>query len=202
VTRAPVVVLASGTGTLFQALITAGESVDYPAKIVGFVTDAPECGAQQRARLAGLPVQAVSPKDFPDRTTWNAAIAAAVAAWEPTWVVCLGFMRILGPNFLQQFPNQIINTHPSLLPSFPGAHAVADAFDYGVQVSGCTVHVVDEGVDTGPILAQTPVAVLASDTSETLHERIKTAERELIVGVVAQLARGGYEFDGRRAKST
>jgi phosphoribosylglycinamide formyltransferase-1 len=134
---------------------------------------------------------------YSDRAQWDAELAVAIAAHNPDWVVSAGFMRILGPEVLAQFPNRIVNTHPALLPSFPGAHAVADALAYGVTVTGCTVHLVDAGVDTGPVLAQQAVSVKVDDTEESLHERIKSVERELLVEVVQRLCRHDVEVVGR-----
>ncbi len=191
--------MASGAGTLFQALIDATQTSDYPAEVVGLVTDRPGCGAQQRAEAAGIPVVAVDPREYDSREQWNADLAAATAELAPEWLVSVGFMRVLGSEFLDHFPGRIINSHPSLLPAFPGARAVPEALDYGVRVTGCTIHLVDTGVDSGPILAQAPVTVLAGDDVDTLHERIKTVERELLVTVLANLVTAGYTLEGRKA---
>lgn len=191
--------MASGAGTLFQALIDATQTSDYPAEIVGLVTDRPGCGAHQRAEAAGIPVVAVDPREYDSRAQWNADLAAATAELAPEWLVSVGFMRVLGSEFLDRFPGRIINSHPSLLPAFPGARAVPEALDYGVRVTGCTIHLVDTGVDSGPILAQAPVTVLAGDDIDTLHERIKTVERELLVTVLANLVTAGYTLEGRKA---
>ena len=126
-------------------------------------------------------------------------LADAVAAHDPDWVVCAGFMRILGPAFVSRFAGRIVNTHPALLPSFPGAHGVRDALAYGVKVTGCTVHLVDDGVDTGPVLAQAAVSVEPDDDEATLHERIKTVERGLLVETVSALAEHGCTLNGRKA---
>ena len=191
--------MASGAGTLFQAWIDATQTSDYPAEIMGLVTDRPGCGAHQRAEAAGIPVVAVDPREYDSRAQWNADLAAATAELAPEWLVSVGFMRVLGSEFLDRFPGRIINSHPSLLPAFPGARAVPEALDYGVRVTGCTVHLVDTGVDSGPILAQAPVTVLAGDDIDTLHERIKTVERELLVTVLANLVTAGYTLEGRKA---
>lgn len=176
-----IVVLVSGSGTLLQALINAAGKAFTIAKVVA---DKP-CPALERAARAGIEAEVVVLGE--DRGAWNRRLAAAVGNTAPELVVSAGFMKILGPEFLRQFPQRIINTHPALLPSFPGAHAVRDALAYGVKVSGSTVHFVDEGVDTGPIIAQQPVAVREGDTEEELHERIKVVERELIVSVLETL---------------
>ncbi|MCK7642781.1 phosphoribosylglycinamide formyltransferase [Corynebacterium antarcticum] len=172
-----VVVLASGAGTLLQAILDAG---DPNYVVVGVVTDKP-CGAGDRASASGIPVEVVPLTGDRPRTEWDERLRDTVTAMRPDLVLSAGFMKILGPGFLAGFPGRVINTHPALLPSFPGAHAVPDALAHGVKVSGCTVHLVDEGVDTGPILAQSAVPVLPDDDVDSLHERIKTVERRLIV---------------------
>lgn len=178
-----IVVLASGSGTLLQALLDSpiGRTVAAVGSDVG---DAP---AIERAAGLGVPTFAVEPRAFDTRSAWDAALLDEVRRFRPQWVVSAGFMRILGPDFVAAFPGRIINTHPALLPAFPGAHGVRDALRYGVKVTGCTVHVVDEGVDTGPIIAQRAVEVLPDDTEESLHERIKAAERDLLVQTLTQL---------------
>lgn len=195
----PVVAMASGAGTLFQALIDASKAPDYPAEIVGLVTDRPGCGAQRRAEDAAVPVVALDPRHYDSRSQWNTDLAAATAELAPAWLVSVGFMRVLGAEFLDYFPDRIINSHPSLLPAFPGARAVPEALDYGVHVTGCTIHLVDAGVDSGPILAQAPVAVMPGDDADTLHERIKIVERELLVSVLATVVTTGYTLEGRKA---
>lgn len=197
--RVPFVALASGTGTLLQALMDAGFEADYPAQIVALVTDRTGSGAATRARAAGVPVHEIVPADYPDRQAWDRALADAALSHDPEWVVSVGFTRILGPAFLAAFPQRILNTHPSLLPAFPGATPVADAVAYGVKYTGCTVHVVDEGIDTGPVVAQRPIAVGDEDTPESLHDRIKGVERRLVVEVLDQVATHGLAIDGRKA---
>ena len=137
--------------------------------------------------------------DQPDRSAWDVAITDATDAFSPDIVVSAGFMKILGPEFLSRFPGRVLNTHPALLPAFPGAHAVRDALAYGVRLTGCTVHLVDAGTDTGPIVAQQAVPVLDGDDESTLHERIKVIERELLVDVVAAMATRGMTWTGRKA---
>lgn len=181
--------LASGTGSLLESLLQAAAG-DYPARVVAVGVDR-DCGASAIAEAAGVPTFSVRLRDYPDREAWDAAMAAAVAEYEPDLVVSAGFMRILGRDFLQRFQGRVVNTHPALLPSFPGAHAVADALAYGVRVTGTTVHLVDDGVDTGPILAQETVPVLDDDDEQTLHERIKVVERRLLVDVLATIATRG-----------
>lgn len=171
---------------------------DYPARVVAVGTDR-DCRAAEIAEAAGLPVFTVRLADYPGRDAWDAAFAAATAAHSPDLVVSAGFMKLLGPQFLSQFIGRTVNTHPALLPAFPGTHAVSDALAYGVRVTGCTVHLVDAGTDTGPILAQRPVTVLDDDDEETLHERIKVVERQLLVDVLAALATCGVTCTGRKA---
>lgn len=144
-----------------------------------------------------MPHFAVALTDVLDRCAWNRALADAVAAFDPDLVVCAGFMRLLGPGFLGRFPKRVINTHPALLPAFPGPHAVADALAYGVKVSGVTVHLVDEGVDTGPVVAQTAVPVLEGDDEPALRHRIQDVERPLYVVTVGRLAREGWTVEDR-----
>ncbi|MFC8532307.1 phosphoribosylglycinamide formyltransferase [Nocardia sp. NPDC057227] len=195
---ATVVVLASGTGSLLRALLEAAAAPGYPARIVAVGVDR-ECAATGHAAAAGIPSFLVALADHPDRAAWDRALTAAVAEYTPDLVVSAGFMKILGPAFLERFGGRIVNTHPALLPAFPGAHGVRDALAYGVKVTGSTVHLVDAGVDTGPILAQEPVPVLPADDEATLHERIKVVERRLLAEVVAGIATRGIVSDGRKA---
>ncbi len=188
-------VLVSGSGTLLQALIDAAEDV---FAIVGVVADRPDAHGLQRARAAGITTTVVEPAQYQDRDAWNVELASVLTGLQADWVVCAGFMRILGPQVLDAFPCRIINSHPALLPAFPGAHGVRDALDYGVRVTGCTVHLVDGGVDTGPILAQESVTVNPHDDEESLHERIKVVERRLLLHTVQDLCRNGCTINGRR----
>lgn len=190
-------VLASGTGSLLASLLEAATG-DYPARVVAVGADR-DCPALDVAAGASIPTFEVRLRDHGDRTAWDGALTDAVAQYQPDLVVSAGFMKIFGPQFLSRFEGRIVNTHPALLPAFPGAHAVPDAIDYGVRVTGCTVHLVDSGVDTGPILAQEAVAVYEDDTAETLHERIKGVERRLLVDVLAALATRGVTWTGRKA---
>ncbi|MFD4467278.1 phosphoribosylglycinamide formyltransferase [Rhodococcus sp. NPDC058505] len=192
-----VVVLASGTGSLLQSLIAAAVD-DFPARIVAVGVDR-DCAAAGHAEAAGIPFFTVALGAHPDRAAWDRALTDAVAAHTPDLIVSAGFMKILGPEFMGRFGGRIVNTHPALLPSFPGAHAVRDALAYGVKVTGSTVHLVDSGVDTGPVLAQEPVAVWDDDDEASLHERIKTVERRLLVEVLAAVATRGVVSDGRKA---
>ncbi len=189
--------LASGTGSLLQSLLdaTAGE---YPASIVAVGVDR-DCAAVDIAAAASVPSFTVRLRDYPDRAAWDAALTEATAAYEPDLIVSAGFMKILGPHFLSRFMGHIINTHPALLPAFPGAHAVADALAYGVKVTGCSVHLVDAGTDTGPVLAQEAVPILDDDDEATLHERIKVVERRLLAEILAAVAVRGVTWTGRKA---
>lgn len=177
-------VLVSGTGTLLQAILDNQHTAGAGGYRVALVVADKECTALDRARRAGVETAVVEME--PDRGAWNARLAETVAAAHPDLVVSAGFMRILGPEFLERFQGRTINTHPSLLPAFPGADAVGDALEYGVKVTGCTVHYVDAGVDTGEIIAQRAIAVEDGDTKESLHERIKQAEREQIVALLGR----------------
>ncbi|MEU4446600.1 phosphoribosylglycinamide formyltransferase [Actinosynnema sp. NPDC050801] len=195
---ARVVVLVSGSGTLLQALLDAAADPGYPVEVVAVGADRDGIEGLGRAERAGVPGFVVKLRDHADRDAWDGALADAVEAHEPDLVVSAGFMKILGPAFLARFGGRMVNTHPALLPAFPGAHGVRDAVDYGVKVTGATVHLVDGGVDTGPILAQEAVVVADDDDVESLHERIKVVERRLLVDVVARLAREGCTVNGRK----
>jgi phosphoribosylglycinamide formyltransferase 1 len=194
---ARLVVLASGTGSLLESLLEAAVG-DYPARVVAVGTDR-ECRALAVAAAAGVPGYTVRLRDHVDRAAWDEAITDATGQHQPDLVVSAGFMKILGPQFLSRFLGKIVNTHPALLPAFPGAHAVPDALAYGVRVTGTTVHLVDAGMDTGPILAQEAVPVLDDDDEATLHERIKVVERRLLVDSLAAMATRGVIWTGRRA---
>ncbi|MQS08906.1 phosphoribosylglycinamide formyltransferase [Streptomyces alkaliphilus] len=195
------VVLVSGSGTNLQALLDTIARLgadEYGARVVAVGADRPGIAGLDRAEAAGLPTFVCRLADHPDRDAWDAALTDAVAAHEPDLVVSAGFMKILGPRFLGRFGGRTVNTHPALLPSFPGAHAVRDALAHGVKVTGCTVHFVDEGVDTGPIIAQGVVEVREEDDESALHERIKDVERRLLVEAVSRLARDGHRIEGRK----
>lgn len=182
------VVLISGSGTLLQALLDAERSGELDVQTVAVVSDRPDATGLARAERAGVATRALPVG--PDRDRWDAELTRTVGEFSPDLVVSAGFMRLLGPAFLARFGETTINSHPSLLPSFPGTRAVADALAHGVRVTGCTIFAVDEGVDTGRIIAQEPVRVLEGDTAETLHERIKVVERRLLVEVVRDITGG------------
>jgi phosphoribosylglycinamide formyltransferase 1 len=191
-------VLASGTGSTLQALLDAAADPSYGAQVVAVGSDRPQARALERARDAGIPAFGCPLEG--DRPAWNLALADAVEEHRPDLVVLAGFMRILAPGFLSRFAGRVVNTHPALLPSFPGAHAVADALAYGVKVSGVTVHLVDEGVDTGPVVAQAAVPVLDDDDEAALQARIQDVERPLYVEAIGRLARQGWTVDGRTVR--
>jgi phosphoribosylglycinamide formyltransferase-1 len=188
--RSRVVVLLSGAGTLCAAMLTAAAEPGSPVEVVAVGSDRPDAPGLAYARAAGVPTFVTAVGDQPDRAAWDRALAAELTAVRPDWVVCAGFMKLLGPAVLAAFAGRVVNSHPSLLPQFPGAHAVRDALAAGVATTGATVHLVDAGLDTGPVLAQRPVPVLPGDDEARLHERIKTVERELLVQTVAALATG------------
>ncbi|MCW2581170.1 MAG: phosphoribosylglycinamide formyltransferase [Blastococcus sp.] len=188
--RARVAVLLSGTGSLCAALLDAADDPGFPADVVAVGSDR-EAEGLEHARRRGLPTFVCALPDHPDRAAWDRSLAAELSAFAPDLVVSAGFMKIVGPAVLAAFGGRLINTHPALLPAFPGAHAVRDALAAGVPVTGATVHVVDAGVDTGPVLAQREVAVLPGDDEAGLHERIKHVERELLVETVAHLVAAG-----------
>ncbi|HWD06651.1 MAG TPA: phosphoribosylglycinamide formyltransferase [Amycolatopsis sp.] len=199
-TPVKIVVLASGSGTLLQAVLDAVAKPAFPARVVAVGADRTGIEALARAERADVPSFTVRVADHPDRAAWDEALTDAVAAYEPDLVVSAGFMKILGKGFLARFGGRVINTHPALLPSFPGMHAVADALAAGVKVTGSTVHFVDAGVDTGPVIAQEAVLVEAGDTEDVLHERIKAVERRLLVETIERLGRGGCTVDGRKVR--
>lgn len=197
---ARLVVLVSGSGTNLQALLDAisEDPHGFGAEIVAVGADRDGIAGLDRARGAGIPTFVRKVKDYATREEWDRALTEATAGYEPDLVVSAGFMKIVGKDFLARFGGRFVNTHPALLPSFPGAHGVRDALAYGVRVTGCTVHFVDDGVDTGPIIAQGVVEVRDEDDEAALHERIKEVERQLLVDVVGRLARNGYRIEGRK----
>lgn len=195
---ATVVVLASGSGTVFEALADHLADTDGEVVVTRLVCDQPSAGVVDKARSRGIDVDVVPLLDRSRRDDWNTQVADAIERGRPDLVVSAGFMRVLSGHVLGRFPERVINTHPALLPAFPGAHAVRDALAYGVRVSGCTVHLVDSGVDTGPVIAQEPVPVHDDDDEATLHERIKQVERRLLPAVTLQLLRHGWTIEGRR----
>ena len=194
---ARLVVLASGVGSLLHALIEAMAEPAYPARVVAVGSDREGVPALDRAAKSAIPTFVVRLADYPGRPAWDAALTEAVAAHDPDLVVLAGFMRLVGPMFLQRFGGRTINTHPALLPAFPGPPAVKDTLDHGVKVTGSTVILIDAGIDTGPIVAQAPVEVRPDDDEARLHERIKEVERLLLVDTVRRLVTDGWTVNGR-----
>lgn len=195
-----VVVLVSGAGSTLAAVLAAHDDPDYGARVVAVVADRADAGALDRARAAGVPTAVVAPAEFADRLSWDRALRDAVAVFDPDLVLLAGFMRLVGEPFLDRFGGRTVNTHPALLPAFPGAHAVRDALAYGVTLSGCTVHLVDAGLDSGPVLAQRAVPVQPDDDEAALRDRIQRTERALVVEVVGRAAREGITVNGRQVR--
>jgi phosphoribosylglycinamide formyltransferase-1 len=195
-----VVVLVSGAGTNLQALIDASGDPAYGARIVAVGADREGIEGLARAERAGIPTFVRAVGQSSSREHWDLALTDTVAAFEPDLVVLAGFMKLIGPVFLDRFADRVVNTHPALCPAFPGTTGPADALEYGVKVTGATLFVVDAGVDTGPIVAQTSVPVEDDDDVATLHERIKVAERRMLVESVGRIAREGMTVDRRRVR--
>lgn len=192
------VVLASGGGSTLQALLDAAADPAYGVHLLAVGSDRAEAAALGRARRAGVDTFVCAPRDHADRAAWDTALTAQVAGRGPDLVVSAGFLRLVGPAFLDRFGGRFVNSHPALLPAFPGRHGPRDALAYGAKVSGATLFVVDAGVDTGPIVDQRAVPVLAGDDEQTLHERIKVEERAMLVDVVGRMAREGWTVTGRK----
>jgi phosphoribosylglycinamide formyltransferase-1 len=191
----PIAVLVSGRGSNLRALVEAIEAGRCHARVVGVAADREKgCDALAFAAAHALPTRVVRPKEHPDRESWDRALTEAVAGWAPELVVLAGFMRIVRAAFLARFGGRTVNVHPSLLPAFPGLDAPGQAVAAGVRISGCTVHLVDAGVDTGPILAQAAVPVLPDDDAAALHARIQPVEHRLLPRVVDWIARGHLEL--------
>jgi phosphoribosylglycinamide formyltransferase 1 len=193
-----IVVLVSGSGTNLQALLDASTDHEYDVVAVGADRDGIEGLA--RAERAGIPTFVRKVGQFTSREHWDLSLTDTVAAFEPDLVVLAGFMKLVGVKFLRRFADRVVNTHPALCPAFPGTSGPADALAYGVKVTGATLFVVDEGVDTGPIVAQAVVPVEDDDDVEALHERIKVAERQMLVESIGRIAREGITVDGRRVR--
>jgi formyltetrahydrofolate-dependent phosphoribosylglycinamide formyltransferase len=192
------VVLVSGSGTNLQALLDAAQDPEYPAEVVAVGADRTPILALDRATAAGLATFVCRLTDHSTRDVWDAELTELVAAHEPDLVVSAGFMKLVGPTFLRRFGGRYVNTHPALLPAFPGMHGVRDALAYGVKVTGCTLFLVDEGIDTGPIVAQRAVEVGDDDDESALHDRIKEQERGLLVDTLARMAREGWTVSQRK----
>lgn len=195
-----VVVLISGGGSNLAALLSAADDPDYGVQIVAVGADRTRAAGLDLARTRGIATFVERVGDHETRAEWDAALTAQVAAHHPDLVVSAGFLKLVGATFLAAFPGRYLNTHNSLLPAFPGMNAPADALAHGVKVAGATLFVVDDGVDTGPIIAQTVVPVLAEDDVAALTERIKVAERAQLVEVIGRMAREGWRVEGRRVQ--
>ena len=192
--------LVSGSGTNLQALVDATADPAYGARVVAVGADRDDIEGLARAERAGIPTFVKKVGHFSSRDHWDRAMADTVAAFEPTIVVLAGFMKLVGPEVLDRFGGRVVNTHPALSPAFPGMRGPAEALEYGVKVTGATLFVVDAGVDTGPIIAQCAVPVLEDDDVESLHERIKVAERRMLVDSVGRMAREGWTVEGRSVR--
>ena len=197
---ARLVVLVSGAGTNLQALLDAAEDPEYGARVVAVGADRDDIEGLARADRAGIPTFVRKVDQFISREHWDRAMTDTVAAFEPDLVVLAGFMKLVGEEFLDRFGGRVVNTHPALSPSFPGMTGPAEALEYGVKVTGATLFVVDAGVDSGPIVAQTAVPVADDDTVATLHERIKVAERQMLVESVGRMAREGFTITDRKVR--
>ncbi|MDP3967589.1 MAG: phosphoribosylglycinamide formyltransferase [Nocardioides sp.] len=197
---ARLVVLVSGSGTNLQALLDAATDPAYGVEVVAVGADRPAITGLERAERAGVPTFVRRVGDFGDRAAWDADLARTVAEYQPDLVVLAGFMKLVGQEFLARHGSRTVNTHPALSPSFPGMHGPAEALAHGVKVTGATLFVVDAGVDTGPIVAQTAVPVLDDDDVESLHERIKAAERSMLVEAVGRMAREGFTITDRKVR--
>jgi phosphoribosylglycinamide formyltransferase 1 len=200
VSAAPVAVLVSGSGTNLQSLLDAAADPGYPARIAVVVSNVPGVKALERATLAGVPTRVVPHQGYADRTAYDRALVEAIAPFGCAIACLAGFMRLLGPTFLRAFPGGVLNVHPALLPSFPGLHSHRQALEHGVKVTGCTVHLVDEGTDTGPIVAQAALPVLEDDTEESLQTRIQEQEHRLFPLALGLLASGRLKVEGRRVR--
>jgi phosphoribosylglycinamide formyltransferase-1 len=194
------VVLVSGAGTNLQALLDAAADPAYGAAVVAVGADREGIEGLTRAERAGLPVFVHRVKDYANRSEWDRALTASVAEHRPDLVISAGFMKLVGPDFLAAYGGRFVNTHPALSPAFPGMHGPADALAYGVKVTGCTLFLVDDGVDSGPIVAQRAVEVADDDTPESLHERIKVAERSMLVDTIGAMARRGFTIQDRKVR--
>lgn len=195
---ARIVVLVSGSGTNLQALLDACAEPSYGARVVAVGADRDGIEALARADRAGVPTFVSRVDDYSTREHWDRALRDKVGAFEPDLVVSAGFMKLVSGDFVEQFLT--LNTHPALCPAFPGMHGPRDALEHGVKVTGATLFVVDAGVDTGPIVAQVPVEVAEDDDVASLHERIKIAERAMLVESVGRIAREGITLEGRRVR--
>ena len=193
-------VLVSGAGTNLQALLGATADNSFGAQVVAVGADRSGIAGLARAQAAGVPAFTCRVSDHPAREDWDRALTALCASFQPDLVILAGFLKLVGKSFLAAFGGRVINTHPALLPSFPGLQGVRDALRYGVKVTGCTVFLVDSGTDTGPVIAQAAVPVMDGDDEDTLHERIKVAERTLLAQTVGRMVREGWSVQDRKVR--
>jgi phosphoribosylglycinamide formyltransferase-1 len=176
----------------------AARAPDYPAEVAVVLSNVPTAFALERARKAGVPAEALEHRGYPTREAFDAALVERLRAHGVEWVCLAGFMRLITPGFLRAFPQRVLNVHPALLPAFPGLHGVRQALAYGVKVAGCTVHFVDEGTDTGPIIAQAAVPVEDGDDEASLAARVHVQEHRLYPEALARVVRGEVAVEGRR----
>lgn len=193
-------VLVSGAGTNLQALLEACAGESFGARVAAVGADRDGIAALSRAEAAGIPTFSLRVRDYPRREDWDRDLTAACASFTPDLVISAGFMKLVGADFLARFGGRFINTHPALLPSFPGMHGIRDALGYGVKMTGCTVFMVDAGTDSGPVIAQAAVHVHDDDDEASLHERVKVAERSLLVQTVGRMVREGWSVQGRKVR--
>lgn len=191
-------VLASGAGSTLQALLDACTDKAFGVTVVAVGADRAGTGALKRAAAAGADTFVVPVEDYPSRLDWDHALTTCVASHRPDIVLSAGFLKLVGPQFLERFGGRFVNSHPALLPAFPGLHAARDALAYGVKITGCTLFLVDAGIDSGPIVAQSVVPVRDDDDEQALHERIKEAERAVLVDYIGRMARYGWTVSGRK----
>jgi len=183
------VVLISGGGSNLRALLEASQDAEFPARVIAVGADRPADGFDH-AEEFGIPTFAAALSNYPDRESWGDALLEQIQVWNPDLVILSGFMKLLPPRVIEALSPNLINTHPAYLPEFPGAHGVRDALAAGVEQTGASVILVDNGVDSGPIISQERVAILPTDTEHSLHERIKPVERELLIQAVLDIANG------------
>ena len=198
--RQRIAILVSGSGTNMEALASSIRTMEG-AEVVGVICNLPGMQAEERARRLQLPFTVIPHREYESREHFERALAAQLEGWGVDWICLAGFMRVLTASFIEKFPNRIINIHPSLLPSFPGLHAIEQALEYGVKVTGCTIHFVTPEMDAGPIIAQATVPVLSSDDSATLGKRIQKKEHELYPAAMEMLLFGQWDVSGRVVRS-
>ncbi len=198
--RLKIAVLASGSGSNLQAIIDEIKSGFLPVELALVLSDKPQSYALQRAEAAGVPTKVLLPADFASREDYDAELVRLLKASGAEAVALAGYMRLVTPVFLQAFSHRVLNIHPALLPSFPGLHGQRQAFEYGVKVAGCTVHFVDEGMDSGPIILQAPVPVLEDDDADSLAARILEQEHIIYPLALRLLAEGKLHIEGRRVR--